>query len=129
MRGLWLFNFITYSYLLSPPFLVGFAWVGYFKCDDKIPQPRWRRKLGAVNLVAVSALLTLCVVRFLGYRCNADAGDWSCVTAWKPFAGAIVRLAPIFCSLQFLVPNALAILTFILVLVIVFDVFLVDMMA
>jgi hypothetical protein len=114
--------------VFSPPVLIGIAWVRFLEPEAKL-QPKWRRMLGAANLLAVSALLSVSVLKFLGYHCNADVGDWSCVIAWRSFAGSIVRLAPLFLVLAILSARRTRILTFISVLAIVFDVMLVDMMA
>jgi hypothetical protein len=114
--------------VFSPPVLIGIAWVRFLAPEAK-SQPKWRRMLGAANLLAVSVLLSVSVLKFLGYHCNADAGDWSCVIAWRSFAGSIVRLAPFFLVLAILGARRTRILTFISVLAIVFDVILVDMMA
>jgi hypothetical protein len=129
MRGLWLFNIVSYFCMFSPPILLGFAWARFLQREDTKPQPKWRRILGVVNLFAVSALLVVCVVKFLGYHCNADAGDWSCVIAWRSFASSIVRLAPFLLALAILGAKRTRILTFIAVIAIVFDVILVDMWA
>jgi hypothetical protein len=128
MRGLWLFNIVSFVCVFSPPFLLGFAWAGFFK-HDIAPQPKWRRILGVLNLCAVSALLVVCAVKFLGNRCNADAGDWSCVIAWRSFAGWVMGFTPFLLCLAILGARRTRILTFLSVLAIVFDVILVDMMA
>jgi hypothetical protein len=114
--------------VISPPVLIALAWVRFLDPEAK-SQPKWRRILGAANLLAVSVLLSFSVLKFLGYHCNADAGDWSCVIAWRSFAGSIIRLAPLFLILAILGARRTRILTFISVLAIVFDVILVDMMA
>lgn len=129
MRGLWFFNLVGYFSIFSPPVLLGFAWFGFLKHDEATPQPKCRRILGAVNLVAASTLLLVCVVKFLGNHCNADAGDWSCVIAWRSFAGWIIRLAPVFLLLATFGARRTRTLSFISVLAIVFDVILIDMMA
>ena len=129
MRGLWLFNIVSYFCVFSPPFLLGFAWFRFLRSEDAEVQSKWDRIFGAVNLVAVSTLLLVCVVKFLGNNCNADAGDWSCVIAWRSFAGWIVRTAPIFLFLTILGARRTRVLTFLSVISIVFDVILVDMMA
>ncbi len=123
-----MFDVLGYVCMLSPPFLLGFAWAGFFESDTR-PQAKWCRILGAVNLSAVSALLVVCVVKFLGNKCNADAGDWSCVIAWRSFAGWVMRIAPFLLLLAILGARRTRILTFLSVLAIVFDVILVDMMA
>jgi hypothetical protein len=71
----------------------------------------------------------LSVVKFLGYRCNASAGDWSCVITWRSFAGTT-------CSSNATIHRARAfgakrtrILTIVSGLAIAFDCFLIDMMA
>ena len=128
MRGLWLFNIVSYFCVFSPPFLLGFAWAGFLKRDTS-PQAKWHRILGVVNLCAVTALLVVCVVKFLGNNCNADAGDWSCVIEWRSFAGWVMRIAPFLLVLAILGARRTRILTFLSVVAIVFDVILVDMMA
>ena len=114
--------------VFSPPVLIGIAWVRFLDPEAK-SQPIWRRMLGGANLLAVSVLLSVSVLKLLGNRCNADADDWSCVIAWRSFAGSIVRLAPFFLVLTILGARRTRILTFISVLAIVFDVILVDTMA
>lgn len=128
MHGLWLLTILSVFSASSPPVLLGIAWVRFLNPEAK-SQPKWRRILGAANLLAVSVLLSICVVKFLGNNCNADAGDWSCVIAWRSFAGSIVRLAPFFLVLAILGAKRTRILTLISVMAIVFDVILVDMMA
>jgi hypothetical protein len=123
-----LFTILSVFSLFSPPVLIGIAWVRFLDPEAK-SQPKWRRMLGAANLLAVSVLLSVSVLKFLGYHCNAATGDWSCVIAWRSFAGSIVRLAPFFLVLAILGARRTRILTFISVLAIVFDVILVDMMA
>jgi hypothetical protein len=114
--------------VFSPPVLIGIAWVRFLNPEVK-SQPKWRSILGTANLLAVSVLLSVSILKLLGNNCNADAGDWSCVIAWRSFAGSIVRLAPFFLVLAILGARRTRILTFISVLAIVFDVILVDMMA
>ena len=74
-------------------------------------------------------LLVICVVKFLGNNCNADAGDWSCVIAWRSFARWVTRTAPFFLILAFFGAKRTRILTLVSIVAIVFDVTLVDMMA
>src|SRR5262249_8835523 len=112
----------------SPPVLLGIAWARLLNPEAK-SQPKWRRTVGAANLLAVSILLCVCVVKFVGNNCNADAGDWSCVIAWRSFAGLVVRLAPFFLIFAIVGPKRTRILSLISVMAIVFDVILVDMMA
>jgi hypothetical protein len=107
MQGLWLFNILSVFCLLSPPILLGIGWVRFSKPEAGSQRREWRQVLGAGNLLAVSVLLGVCVVKLLGNHCNTDAGDWSCVVAWRSFAGSIVRLAPFFLFLRFSVPNEL----------------------
>jgi hypothetical protein len=128
MHGLWLLTILSVFSVFAPPVLLCIAWIRVLKPEEK-PQPKLRRILGAANLVAVSLLLCVCVVKFLGNNCNADAGDWSCVIAWRSFAGSIVRLSPFFLVLAVLGAKRTRILTFISIMAIVFDVILVDMMA
>jgi len=120
---------VGYFFMFSPPILLGFAWARFLERDDTKPQPKWRHVVGAVNLLAVSALLVICVVKFAGYHCNADAGDWSCVISWRSFASSIVHLAPFLLALAILGAKRTRILTFTAVIAIVFDVILVDMWA
>jgi hypothetical protein len=101
----------------------------FLKPEARSERPKWRHVIGAVNLMAVSVLFGVCVMKFLGNHCNTDAGDWSCVIAWRSFASSIVRLAPFFLVLAILGAKRTRILTFISVLAIVFDVILVDTMA
>jgi hypothetical protein len=115
--------------VLSPPILLGIGWVRFLKPEARSERSKWRNVLGAANLLAVSVLLGVCVVKVLGNHCNTDAGDWSCVAVWRSFAGSIVRSAPFFLALAILGAKRTRILTFISVLAIVFDVILVDMMA
>lgn len=129
MRGLWLLDILSVFSVFSPPILLGIAWVRFLKPEARRERPKWRNLLGAANLLAVSVLFSVCVVKFFGYHCNADAGDWSCVIAWRSFTGSIVRLAPFFLVLAILGAKRTRILTFVSVLAIVFDVILVDMMA
>jgi hypothetical protein len=129
MRGMWLLSILSVFSVFSPPVLLGIAWVRFLKHEAMRERPNWRHTLGAANLLAVSVLFGVCVVRFFGNNCNADAGDWSCVIAWRSFAGSIVRLAPFFLVLAILGARRTRILTFISVLAIVFDVILVDTMA
>lgn len=129
MRGLWLLNIVSVLSLLSPPILLGIAWFRFLNSEARIERPKGRRVLGAANLLAVSALLSICVVKFLVSNCNADAGDWSCVIAWRSFSRSVVRLAPFFLALAILGAKRTRVLTLISVLAIVFDVVLVDMMA
>ena len=58
--------------VFSPPVLIGIAWVR-FSIPEAKSQPKWRRMLGGANLLAVSVLLSVWVLKLLGYRCNADA--------------------------------------------------------
>ena len=129
MRGLWLLDILSVLFVFSPPILLGIAWVRFIKPEARSKRPKWRNVLGAANLLAVSVLFSVFVVKFFGNHCNADAGDWSCVIAWRSFAGSIVRLAPFFLVLAILGAKRTRILTFISVLAIVFDAILVDMMA
>jgi len=129
MRGLWLFNTLSSFCLFSPPILLGIAWVRFLNFKERSGRPKWRHVLGATNLIAVSVLLGLCVVRFLGNNCNPDASDWSCVLAWRSFAGLIVRSAPFFLALTIFGAKRTRILSLLSVLAIVFDVILVGMMA
>jgi hypothetical protein len=129
MRGLWLLNILSVFSMLSPPILLGIAWFRFVDPEARSERPKWRRVLGAANLLAVSALLIICVVKFLVGNCNVDAGDWSCVIAWRSFARSILRLSPLFLALAILGAKRTRILTLISVLAIVFDVVLVDMMA
>ena len=128
MHGLWLLNILSVSSIFSPPVLLGIAWARLLNPEAK-SQPKWRRTVGAANLLAVSILLCVCVVKFVGNNCNADAGDWSCVIAWRSFAGLVVRLAPFFLIFAILGAKRTRILSLISVMAIVFDVILVDMMA
>lgn len=111
------------------PILLGIAWVRFLKPEARSERPKWRNFLGAANLLGVSVLFSVCVVKVFGNHRNADAGDWSCVIAWRSFTGSIVRLAPFLLMLAILGAKRIRILTFISVLAIVFDVILVDMMA
>ncbi len=123
-----MFNILGYVCMLWPPFLLAFAWAAFFERDDP-PQAKWRRIVGAMNLCSVSAFFIVCVLKFLGNTCNADAGDWSCVIAWRAFVGWIVRVAPFLLVLAILSARRTRLLTFFSVVAIVFDVILVDMMA
>jgi hypothetical protein len=129
MREMWLLNILSAFSVFSPPVLLGIAWVRFLKPEAMRERPKWRNILGTANLLAVSVLFGVCLVKFFGNNCNADAGDWSCVIAWRSFAGSIVRVAPLFLVLAILGAKRTRILTFISVLAIVFDVILVDMMA
>jgi len=124
-----LFDLLAIFAVFSPPFLLGFAWFYFFSRNNVSQQPKWRLILGAVNFSAVSVLLVIFVVKFLRNNCNADAGDWSCVIAWRSFAASIMRLAPLLLVLSLLGVKRTRVLAFISVLAIVFDVVLVDMMA
>ena len=129
MRDLWLFDILSILSVFSPPILLGIAWARFLKPGARSEWPRWRNVLGYANLIAVSLLLGVCVVKFFGNNRNTDAGDWSCVIAWRSFARSIVLLAPFFLALATLGAKRTRILTFISVLAIVFDVVMVDMMA
>jgi hypothetical protein len=129
MRGLWLLDILGVFSVFSPPILLGIAWVRFLTPEARSERSKWRSILGAANLLGVSVLLVVCVVKFLGNHCNADAGDWSCAIAWTSFARSILRLAPFFLALAILGAKRTRILTFISILAIVFDVMLVDMMA
>ncbi len=59
------------------PILLGIAWFRFLNPEARSERPKWRHVLGAANLLAVSALLIICVVKFLVGNCNVDAGDWS----------------------------------------------------
>jgi hypothetical protein len=128
MRGLWLFNILSAFSVFSPPILLVIAWVRFLEPKARRERPKWRQVLGAANLLLVSVLFSVCVVKFFGNHCNADAGDWSCVIAWRSFTSAIIRSAPFFLALAVLGARRTRILTFVSVLAIVFDVILVDMM-
>jgi hypothetical protein len=129
MHGLWLLDILSVFSVFSPPILLGIAWVRFLTPEARSERSKWRSILGAANLLGVSVLLVVCVVKFLGNHCNVDAGDWSCVIAWKSFARSILRLAPFFLALAILGAKRTRILTFISILAIAFDVILVDMMA
>lgn len=129
MRGLWLFNIVSLLSVVSPPVLLALAWTRFLNRTREQPQAKWRLVSGAINLSAVSVLLAICVVKFLGNKCNADAGNWSCVIAWRSLTGWVVRTAPFFLVLAVCGPKRTRILTFVSVLAIVLDVILVDMTA
>lgn len=128
MQGLWLLNILSIFTVFSPPILLGIAWARFLKREAVGEQPKWRHVLGAANLLAVSLLLGVSIVKFFGMRCNVDSGDWSCVVAWRSFTRLVVLSAPFLLALATLGAKRTRILSFVSILAIVFDVMLVDTM-
>jgi hypothetical protein len=128
MRGLWLFDIMGILCMLSAPILLCIAWARFFELDEIDAQPKWHGIVGSISLTSVSTLLIICVVKFLGYSCDAGAGDWSCGITWRSFAGTVVRLTPLFIVLALLGAKRTRILTIVSGLAIAFDCVLIDMM-
>jgi hypothetical protein len=82
-----------------------------------------------VNLLFVSGLLITCIIKFLGYRCVGGANDWSCVIAWRSFAGTVLRAVPLLLALSIFGARRTRILSIASILAIAIDVIAVDMMA
>ncbi len=97
--------------MLSPAFLIPLAWVRFFRQGGQWQQSGWRRITGLLNLIAVSGLLIVFVVKVLGTHCNTAVGDWSCVSAWRSFATVVVRSTPAFLTLAFVGAKGTRILT------------------
>jgi hypothetical protein len=124
-----LFNIISVFCMLSPPVLLCIAWGRFLQTNEAGAQPKWRRIVGALSLTAISSSLVICVVKFFGYRCDAGAGDWSCVIEWRSFAGIVLRLTPALLVLAILGARRTRILIVVSVIAIAFDCILIDMMA
>ena len=129
MSGRFLFNAISLFAMISPPFLLFFAWKRLLDKDTSQPLPRWRAMLGWAALLSISALLITCVVAFFTIPCNVDLGDWSCVARWRSFTRVVVRGSPFMILLAILGRKGTRILAALTVLAIDFDCIMVDMMA
>jgi hypothetical protein len=129
LAGLWLFDAISILCTLSPPVPLCIAWVRFFAFDEIAGRPKWRRIVESTGLTSVSTLLIICMVKFIGYRCDAGAGDWSCVITWRSFAGTVVRLTPLFIVLAFLRAKRTRVLPCVSGLAVAFDWVLIDRMA
>jgi hypothetical protein len=92
-------------------------------------QPEWHGIVGSIGLASVSTLLMICVVRLLGDRSHAGAGDWSCVIAWRSLAGIVLRVLPLLLVFALLRAKRTRVLTLVSALAIAFDCVLIDMMA
>jgi hypothetical protein len=97
--------------------------------DQVKAQPEWHGIVGSIGLASVSTLLMICVVRLLGYRSDAGAGDWSCVIAWRSLAGIALRVLPLLLVFALLRAKRTRVLTLVSALAIAFDCVLIDMMA
>ena len=124
-----LFNVISIFCMLSPPVLLGIAWARFLETNEADAQPKWRHIVGALSLTVISALLVFCVVKFFGHRCDAGAGDWSCVIEFRSFAGIVLCLTPIFLALAMVGVRRTRIWSGASVIAIAFDCILIDMMA
>ena len=112
----------------SPPFLLAYAWKRHFAGEDGGPQPRWRRHAGLLNLILLSILLAVCLVKLATHRCNADI-DWSCVAAWRDFTRIILVSAPAFLLFSLFSSRGTRIPSFLFVLAVSYDCILIDMAA
>jgi uncharacterized membrane protein SirB2 len=121
MRGLWLLDVIGGFCLLSPPFLLGIAWFRFFRPANGEHQAKWQRIVGAANLLVVSSLLVLCVVKFL-----RRAGQPS-LAGWLTFPIALAAL-PVLLSLCILGVRGTRMLTGISAFALALDVMLIDAM-
>lgn len=129
LMGQLFFSAISLLAMLSPPFLLGFAWCRLLRRKESPQLSRSRVILAWGAVLFVSGLLIAFIVEFLGYRCNADLGDWSCVIRWRAFAGFMVRITPLAILLAFLGRKGTRIPTALAALAIAYDCVLVDMMA
>ncbi len=124
-----IFDIISVCAMLSPPFLLFFAWRGQLDMSATQPLPRWRAIAAWVALLSISVLLVACVVAFLTIPCNVDLGDWSCVARWRTFTRFVIRCSPFMILLALLGRKRMRIFAALTVLAIDFDCLQVDMMA
>jgi hypothetical protein len=127
--GRLLFSILSLVAMISPPFLLGFAWYKLLRKREWTSLPRLRAILAWASLVTVSGLFAAFVVAFLTYGCNADLGDWSCVIRWRAFARSMLRITPFAILLALLGRKGTRILTALAAAAIAYDCVLVDMMA
>ena len=129
MFGHFFSNAISLFAMISPPFLLFFAWKRLLKKDGDHALPKWRSVLAWAALLSVSTLLVTCIVAFFTIPCNVDLGDWSCVDRWRSFTRIVIRTSPLLILLALLGQRGTRILGTLTVLAIDFDCVMVDMMA
>jgi hypothetical protein len=127
--GLFLFNPISLVSMLSPPFLLLFAWIRFLNPRETQSQPRWRTILAWAAILAVSSLMAVCIVAFLTIPCNVDLGDWSGVARWRSFTRFVIQCSLFVILLALFGRKGTRIPTALAVVAIDFDCLLVDMMA
>jgi hypothetical protein len=115
--------------LISPPFLLFFAWKRLLRSSGAQPLLRWRAILSWLALLSVSGLLVVCIGAFLTIPCDVDLYGWACVARWQSFTRVIIKIVPIFILLALLGRKGTRILAALSVLAIAYDCLLIDMMA
>jgi hypothetical protein len=120
-------NLLSLVALISPPFLLVYAWKRLLERREPLP-PLWKRIIGWIGVLVVSCIFISCVFVLLTQNCRLDMGDWSCVARWRTFSGYIVEITPIAILLACFGRRGTRIVSALAALAIAYDCILYDML-
>jgi len=129
MRGLLVYDAISFLAFFSPPFFCFFVWRNFLKSENQSDRPAWKTRIDWLALICTTTFFLVCLLAAIFIPQDVAKDNWASVATWRNFAAWVIRIAPVFLILALCGRRKTRLLSFLWIVAVVIDCIAVDMMA